>query len=158
MHVIRHSPDAAQRDQLRSVSSKLLSRAERIKQLRKDDLRPLKRNRLSDGLSISVGMNLAYVCMTVEQSAVLDKSSRVNELVFPSWTGFASPSSYVAPYARLDMLTLLCHVEYNLHCLRRRKKLAAASKDCPTANCSCRTRRSARWLSATLRTAHLLRV
>jgi len=47
--LIRHCPNQQKKEELRALSAKLVERATRIKQAKKDLIRPLQRDRLSIG-------------------------------------------------------------------------------------------------------------
>lgn len=50
LYLIRHAPDQHTKERLRTVSGKLVERATRIKQAKNEQLRPVKRERLSIGV------------------------------------------------------------------------------------------------------------
>ncbi|ORY40903.1 hypothetical protein BCR35DRAFT_327462 [Leucosporidium creatinivorum] len=68
--LLRHCPSQQKKEELRALSTKLVERATRIKQAKKDLIRPLQRERLS----------------IEEQDAVLERSSTVNGVRLPRWT------------------------------------------------------------------------
>ncbi|CDR35970.1 RHTO0S01e11254g1_1 [Rhodotorula toruloides] len=69
LFLIRHTSDGETKQKLRAVSSRLVERAERIKQARKSEVRPVQRD----------------VLALEEQDAVLEKGSLVNGLQLARW-------------------------------------------------------------------------
>lgn len=84
VYLIRHAPDSATKERLRTLSGKLVERATRIKQAKR--LRPVQRDRLSIGVSSVLPPKTQAHPPTEEQDSVLERSSLVGGLRLPRWT------------------------------------------------------------------------